>query len=63
MGADAVVGSTQRFGVPMGYGGHMLLILQLKTLQTPDTGRIIGLLKITKENQHIEWLFKLVNSI
>lgn len=51
-GADVVVGTTQRFGIPMGYGGPHAAYFATKEIYKRDIpGRIIGVTKDTNGNR------------
>jgi len=51
-GADVVVGTTQRFGIPMGYGGPHAAYFATKDAYKRDIpGRIIGVTKDTNGNR------------
>ena len=52
MGADVVVGTTQRFGVPMGYGGpHAAYFATKEEYKRSMPGRIIGVTVDTNGNR------------
>ncbi|MCF6294834.1 MAG: aminomethyl-transferring glycine dehydrogenase [Flavobacteriaceae bacterium] len=51
-GADVVVGTTQRFGIPMGYGGpHAAYFATKEAYKRNIPGRIIGITKDTDGNR------------
>lgn len=52
MGADVVIGSAQRFGVPMGFGGpHAGFMATKDQYKRTMPGRVIGVSKDTKGNR------------
>ena len=51
LGADVVVGTTQRFGIPMGYGGpHAAYFATKETYKRFIPGRIIGVQRYGRQS-------------
>ena len=63
-GASVVVGTTQRFGIPLGYGGpHAAYFATKEAYKRSIPGRIIGVTKDRNGREPYEWHYKLENNI
>ena len=63
-GADVVVGSSQRFGIPLGYGGpHAGYFATRAEYKRSIPGRIIGITIDADNTAHCVWRYKHVSNI
>ena len=61
---DVVVGTTQRFGIPLGYGGpHAAFFATKEKYKRNIPGRIIGVTKDVDSDYALGWLYRLENNI
>ncbi len=65
IGADVVIGSAQRFGIGMGYGGpHPAFFATKESFKRLIPGRIIGVTQdVLKEREPCVWLYKPASNI